>query len=776
MNPNPPDPDAVPAVGAGTPAAPARRAAGRGMAWLARIDAWVLGREPRLRLRLLRIMIALAVYGLSLLAQSHAVALGWVDPRAAWWLGVFIVTGIVGFYGVIRSGLTLQWRDPALTLPQMVFGIVVVALAYQINPHVRGVLPMLAGLVLMFGVFTLAPWACRRLSHFAIVIFGASMGIAAWWQPLVFEPLVELHHFIFMAAVLLTMGVLAGQLSQLRADWKQQKRELQQAMTRLDEGRQQMAEARAVAEHASRAKSQFLANMSHEIRTPMNGVTGMADLLMSTPLTPRQQHLVRTLRSSADAMLHLLGGILDLAKIEAGRLDTERLPYDPAQVLEDVAIQWAVVAQQTGLEIVCSVGAEVPESVWGDAHRLRQGLANLVSNAIKFTPVGEIVIALDVQPGVAGEPALLRFSVSDTGIGIPLQAQSSLFAAFTQGDSSTTRRYGGTGLGLAITRQLAELSGGSVGMQSQERVGTTMWIALPLEVAPAAAGRGRAPAASKGLRVLLLEPHEAARAATRRVLERAGAVVETALDAAEVGARLARDDQALAIDAVVYADGGESAHEPSLARQWAQGCAGTVPRLIKLVPLNALAGLDGPVAPVDAWLPKPVIEAAWRDASTRPLGGAPAGVPMADDLAALWPQPRALVLLAEDNDVNAEIAQAMLHSLGCTVVRVPDGSQALLQFGRQAFDLVLMDCQMPVMDGFEAVAHIRLLEQRRPNASGRPRIPIVALTANALTGDRERCMAAGMDDHASKPFRRSDLHSLLERWLTPRGDVLAMHA
>jgi signal transduction histidine kinase/CheY-like chemotaxis protein len=766
MSQEPPAPQPQPADGIHESSVAPRGMAASAPAWIAPIDALLLGREPRLRQRLLRILIAIAVYGLSLLAQWHAVGLGWADRDAAWWLGAFILFGIGGFYGIVRSGVTLQWRDPALTLPQMVFGIVVIALAYQINPHVRGVLPMLAGLVLMFGVFTLEPWACRRLGLFAAVVFGASMAAAAWRQPLVFVPLVELHHFVFVALVLFTMGVLAGQLSQLRADWKRQKRDLQQAMARLDQGRQEMAEARAAAEAANRAKSEFLANMSHEIRTPMNGVTGMADLLLTTSLTPRQLHLARTLRASADAMLHLLNDILDLAKIEAGRLETERLVFNPARVAEDVAVQWASAAQGKGLELVCNIAPDVPAACWGDPYRLRQGLANLVSNAIKFTAAGEIVVALERRGGTAGAPAELRFSVSDTGIGIAPQAQSRLFAAFTQGDNSTTRKYGGTGLGLAITRQLAELMGGSVGMESREQVGTTMWIGLPLETAAAAPEFDAAPPTARGLRVLLLEPQAAARSAALRLLERTGAVAQTARDAAEVSERLARRDAADAFDVVVYAEPDQLAHASTLACRWANACAGPTPRLIKLVPISALAGLDGPVAPIDAWLPKPITEAAWRDALQPPMHREVPAAPAAAVARPAGPvELRAHVLLAEDNPVNAEIAREMLRALGCTVVHATNGEEALLHASRQHFDLVLMDCQMPVMDGFEAAAQMRHLEDAQPARPDRRRLPIVALTANALSGDRARCLAAGMDDHLGKPFRRADLQALLERWL-----------
>ena len=278
----------------------------------------------------------------------------------------------------------------------------------------------------------------------------------------------------------------------------------------------------------------------------------------------------------------------------------------------------------------------------------------------------------------------------------------------------------------------------------------------------------------QGLRVLLLEPQAAARAATLRVLERSGSIAQTALDATEVSDRLARCGAADNFDVVLYAAPDEPAHASALAQRWADACTGNKPRLIKLVPISALAGADGPVEPgVDAWLPKPVTEAAWREALQPPPSLAPTvTVTMTTTTGEQATARRASgahVLLAEDNNVNAEIACAMLCDLGCTVVRAANGEEALLHFGSEHFDLVLMDCQMPVMDGFEAAAQMRRLEGVRPPRPGLRRLPIIAFTANAFSSDRERCLAAGMDDHLGKPFRRGDLQVLLERWVVADG-------
>jgi signal transduction histidine kinase/CheY-like chemotaxis protein/HPt (histidine-containing phosphotransfer) domain-containing protein len=756
---------ALPYESTGTAHEPSRA---RQPAWLASLAALLLGRDWRLRKQLSLIAIAMAVYMLSLVAQWNAVSFGWVDRDSSRWLTALILVGTFGFYGIVRAGVTQQWRDPALVLPQMLFGIVVIAVAYQINPLVRGVLPMLVCLVLMFGAFDLSPRTCRWLGMFAVVIFGVSMGTATLWHPEVFPPLVEMHHFIFVSAVLLTMGMLAGHMSQLRTDWKRQKRELREAMAHVEQGRQEMAEARATAEAANRSKSEFLANMSHEIRTPMNGVIGMAELLMSTSLAPRQRHFARSLYSSAEAMMRLLNDILDFSKIEAGRMGIERLPFSPAKLAAATAAHWSESAQAKGLEITCNLAEDIPPLAWGDPHRLRQCMDNLVNNAVKFTSAGEIEICLSLAPDVADGKTCLRFSVRDTGVGIAQDVQHRLFAAFSQADTSTTRKYGGSGLGLTITRQLAELMGGRVGLESTVDVGTLMWLSIPLElVAATKPDATELPSVPRGLRVLVAEQHPGARSIMVDLLNRIGAVTDVAQDTAAAFERLSRGGSESPFDVIIYAEPDCAGRESPFAQRVSEWSADGRPRLIKLVPMSTLAELDiHAVSGVHAWLPKAVTEFGLSEALAEALSeDVVLKTRSLDSDFGQLPALNRHVLLAEDSSVNAEIATTLLHDLGCTVIRAVNGEEAVKCFQENRFDLILMDCQMPRMDGFEATRLIRQLEA----GAVQRRTPIIALTANSLSGDRERCLDAGFDDHVAKPFRRSQLRATMAQWAGERA-------
>jgi signal transduction histidine kinase/DNA-binding NarL/FixJ family response regulator len=501
---------------------------------------------------------------------------------------------------------------------------------------------------------------------------------------------------------------------------------------RLAQSREALRVARDHAEAASRAKSTFLANMSHEVRTPMNAVIGMADLLLAGVQTAEQRERTETIRSSAEALLGVLNDILDFSKIESGRLSIEHVPFDPAEVLGDVVDLLAPRAAEKALELVLDTPA--PLMVRGDPHRFRQIATNLIGNAIKFTATGEVVVTLTARrdPDTREGLSALHLTVRDTGQGIASDVVGRLFEAFTQGDTSTTRRFGGTGLGLAITRQLVEIMGGTVSVESTLGAGSTfdVRLTLPEVEAPGAPGSSRwlAPDASARLRVLFAEPHPLAREALARALEVIG-VEATAAASPEEGVPPADVDY----DVVLWPE------------SW--------PRPIGLGGAGAEILLTGTgsrlVLPpgIRGWLPKPIRRERLARRLSRGSGldvpSQPGTLPPASRIQAAGAGLR--VLVAEDNPVNQRVMGSMLDRLGASAIIVSDGQAALDALDREAFDLVLMDGQMPGMDGETAA---RLIRSRTDAARD---VPIVAVTAHAMTGDRERFLAVGMNDTCPNP-------------------------
>ena len=731
---------------------------------LARLLQERLVRESTLGVWVHPILIAVVV-ALAWPDAPHDLLLGWAGAvvfttllRGAW---IYVASSRPLTERAVRTGvrvtvtlLAITWGvGGALVLPVVPFETTAL------------ILVILAGLIAS-ALTTLAadPLSIRGfLAGIALPVF---VSLATSDQP---------HHqaaAIVVAVFTLGMAVVARRAHLTLVDHLQVTARLAVSEEAAKRAEGVMREARDLAERVARARSAFLANMSHEIRTPMNAVLGFVELILDTELTTEQRRALELVRSSSEALLMILNDILDYSKIEAEHLELESIPFDVSKVVHATASLLAVRARERHLELLADVAPEVPRAVRGDPTRLRQVLMNLIGNAIKFTEQGEVVVSVTTGASSNGN-AQLRFAVRDTGIGIAAEHVDSIFKEFTQADSTMTRRYGGTGLGLAISQRLVRLMGGELAVSSDVGRGSEFSFTLALPIETASPTRSTALAALGGRRMLIVDDNQTNRRILREMLAAEGIKVDEVSTAAEGLAALRagaakRTPYDLAILDVQMPDmdgfqlatavrGEKTLRRTNLLMLTSAGQRGDGERCREL-------GIRG-------YLTKPISRADLLEALGTVLAGPPeeTGTPDVVTRHTIAESRRSLrVLLAEDNPVNQQVAVAMLVKRGHEVHVSSNGREAVDAVRQRDYDVVLMDIQMPEMDGFEATQAIRAMPKGKD-------LPIIGLTAHALSGERERCLSRGMSDYLAKPFKGHELFALVEGSVE-RGSAVASPA